>query len=51
MADEIEITPEMIEAGENVLLEELGGGVICHWCPRDLAAEIYRAMAGRANNG
>jgi hypothetical protein len=29
--DEIEITPEMIEAGENCLLCDLGGAVSSHW--------------------
>ena len=41
---EIEITPEMIDAGEGVLLSTLGGGVSVHWCPRDLALSVYRAM-------
>lgn len=46
-AEEIEITPEMIEAGEEVLLEELGGGVICIWNPHDLARLVYLEMARR----
>lgn len=41
---EIEITPEMLDAGENELLCELGGAVSCHWLPRDLAEKVYRAM-------
>ena len=41
---EIEITPAMIEAGEDVLLSTLGGGVQCHWDPRDLATKVFRAM-------
>jgi len=42
--DEIEITPEMIEVGEAVLLGELGGAVSSHWDPSVLAASVYRAM-------
>ena len=34
----------MIEAGENVLLETLGGAVECHWEPRDLAVKVFQAM-------
>jgi hypothetical protein len=36
-AYEIETTFEMIEAGENVLLEELGGVVSSYWSAPDLA--------------
>ncbi len=43
---EIEITPEMIEASAEILLGELGGGVSCHWDAYDLAALVYRAMVG-----
>ncbi len=47
-ADEIEITPAMIEAGEGVLLSELGGAVQTNWEPCDLAVAVFRAMlAGR----
>lgn len=42
--DEIEVTPEMIEAGEQVLLCELGGGVSSNWDPADLAARVFAAM-------
>lgn len=41
----IEVTPAMIDAGEDVLIGTLGEGVTCHWRPRDLAAEErYHAM-------
>ena len=43
-ADEIEVTPEMIAAGEQALLCELGGAVSEVWHPRDLAISVYRAM-------
>ena len=46
---EIEITPEMIEAGASALLGELGGAVSSHWFPRDLAAKVFSAMV--AANG
>ena len=46
--DENEITPEMEESGENVLLGALGGAVSSHWCPRDLAVSVYRAMSSCA---
>ncbi len=42
--EEIEITPEMVEAGSEALLAELGGGVSFFWNPRDLATSVYRAM-------
>jgi hypothetical protein len=42
--DEIEITPEMIEAGEDVLLCALGGAVSSHWFPDELAKQVYLAM-------
>jgi hypothetical protein len=42
---EIEVTPAMIEAGEDVLLGALGGAVsTVFWFPRELAIEVYRAM-------
>ena len=42
---EIEITPEMVEAGEGILLAELGGAVTSvFWHPRDLAKQVYLAM-------
>ena len=41
---EIEITPEMLEAGVDVLLGELGDGVSSFWCPRDLAMKVFLAM-------
>lgn len=44
VTDKIEITLEMMEAGEIDLLEELGGAVNVFWKPRDLAASVYRAM-------
>ncbi len=39
------ITSEMIDVGENILIERLGGGVEIFWTPRDLAAEVYEAMS------
>ena len=43
--EEIEVTPEMIAAGESVLLGELGGAVTtAFWNPPDLAVKVYRAM-------
>ena len=42
---EIEVTPEMIEAGACVLERELGGAVTSFWSAPDLAAEVFRAMA------
>jgi hypothetical protein len=46
--DEIEITSEMIEAGEDVLLSVLGGAVSSHWWPDELAKRVYLAMASRS---
>ena len=43
-ADEIKITPEMIAAGEDALLSELGGAVSSYWWPDKLAKEVYLAM-------
>lgn len=45
LSDEIEVTPEMIAAGEDVLLCELGGAVSSHWFPSELAKQVYQAMA------
>jgi hypothetical protein len=39
-----EITEAMITAGEEALLEVLGGTVEVFWSPRDLAVLVYRAM-------
>jgi hypothetical protein len=44
-APEIEITQEMIDAGEDVLLGELGGAVSSHWSAPDLAKQVFSAMA------
>ncbi len=41
---EIEITPEMIEAGEGALSAVLGGAVMRNWDPHDLAISVFRAM-------
>lgn len=41
---EIEITPEMIEAGARILRCELGGAVISHWSPAELAKRVAWAM-------
>jgi hypothetical protein len=43
--DEVEITPAMVEAGEDVLLAVLGGGVSVHWWTDELAKRVFRAMA------
>lgn len=43
-APEVEITPEMIDAGEEALLKTLGGAVSVFYDPRDLAIEVYQAM-------
>ena len=45
----IKVTAEMIDAGESVLLCELGGAVSSFWYPRDLAEMVSRAMASHAN--
>ena len=42
---EFEVTPEMIEAEEDVLACELGGGVFCQWRPDEVARRVYLAMA------
>lgn len=42
---EIEITPDMIAAGEDVLLGKLGGAVTSHWEPAELASAVFQAMA------
>jgi len=43
---EVEITPEMIEAGEGVILGAVGGADLGgYFSARDLAAEVYLAMA------
>jgi hypothetical protein len=48
--DEMEVTPEIIAAVEDVLLQALGGGVSVNWWPRDLAVSVYRAMALRVTS-
>lgn len=40
----IEITPEMIDAGEDVLLCTIGGPEDLIWHPRDLAEKVFLAM-------
>lgn len=43
--EEIEVTPEMIEAGEDVILCAVGGAELGgHFSASDLAEEVYRAM-------
>ena len=42
--DIFELTPEMIDAGEHVLLCKFGGAVTVHWDARDLAREVFWAM-------
>lgn len=45
---EIEVTPEMIDAGEAAVWRNLNVGyVYADFSVRDLAAEVYRAMARR----
>ncbi len=46
---EIEITPEMIEAGEEALTSRLGGavGVVVDYS--SLALSVWRAMAAQAD--
>jgi hypothetical protein len=43
---EIELTPEMIDAGESEILGEVGGaeGLGGFFSARELAARVYRAM-------
>jgi hypothetical protein len=44
--EEIEVTPEMIEAGEEIILIELGGELPHSYSSaRELAEAVYRAMA------
>jgi hypothetical protein len=43
-----EITEEMIEAGADVLLGELGGAVSVFWSAPDLAKRVYRAMRAQS---
>jgi hypothetical protein len=46
--DEFEITPEMVAAGEDVLLSELGGAVsVFFWDADDLAKRVFAAMQSR----
>jgi hypothetical protein len=42
--DEIEITPEMIEAGADIILGELGGSLPALFSAEDLAEQVFRAM-------
>ena len=48
---DVEITPEMIEVGESILLGELGGAVTSFWSAPDLAVSVYRAMASLRSEG
>ena len=44
---ELEITPEMIEAGENVIWRALCGSLLLPEVrPDDLAKEVFEAMVG-----
>jgi len=48
--DEIEITPEMIEAGESVILSEVGGADLGGWfSASDLAVRVFLAMRALDN--
>lgn len=55
VAREIEITPEMIEAGEDAILREVGGATDLggHFSASALAVSVFRAMlhAQRGVNG
>jgi hypothetical protein len=42
-----EITSEMIDAGEEILLGDVGAAINYNWNPRDLAFRVYQAMAQR----
>jgi len=45
LPNEIEVTPAMVEAGEEVILAQVGGADLGGaFSARDLAAEVYRAM-------
>jgi len=45
VAEETEITPEMIDDGEDVILCEVGGADLGgYFSARDLAERVYRAM-------
>ena len=42
---ELEVTPEMLAAGEDVILCEVGGAELGgYFSARDLAIRVYRAM-------
>jgi hypothetical protein len=47
---EVEITPAMIDAGEDVLLGTIGGPLEIVWYPRDLAVKVFLAMARLATS-
>lgn len=47
----IKITPQMIEAGEAMILSELGGTVTSFFSAPDLAVLVYRAMARLSYEG
>jgi hypothetical protein len=42
-----EITSEMIDAGEEILIGDVGAAINYNWNPRDLAFRVYQAMAQR----
>lgn len=48
--EEIEITPEMIEAGESVIYSKLGSGLPAFLSGADLAVMVYSAMVRVARN-
>jgi hypothetical protein len=52
MKNEIEVTQEMMEAGEEAVLQEVGGaGLGGYFSATDLAVKVYRAMqAARGDN-
>ena len=48
---DVEITPEMIEAGEHVILGEVGGADLGgYFSARDLAVEVFLAMTRTAHH-
>lgn len=47
-SNEIEITPAMIDAGEDAILSEVGGADLGgYFSARELACQVYRAMQRR----
>ena len=52
LPDEIEITPEMIEAGADAVLGFVGGADLGgHFSASEMAIEVYRAMVNAGLSG